>query len=92
VKRTSWIDKNGFKKVSLLRDTDPEFNAERGVLVGPPDVTKLDWMEIAKDLNNGLFDNGLRTEADLGGKDSQFMGAILSAIRKRLIELYRRRQ
>lgn len=90
MKRVSWIDNDGFKHVSLLRDTDPDYSAEQGVLVGPPDVRRLDWVGIARDLNNALFDNGLLTADDLGGKDSQFVGAILSSIRKRLIQLYRR--
>ena len=89
MKKVSWIDSSGFKHTSLLRDNDPDSNAANGVLVGPPDTRRLDWDTVAKELNNALFDNGILTSADLGEKNSQFTGAILSAVRRRLIELYR---
>lgn len=90
MKQVSWIDKSGYKRVSLLRDNDPDYNAEQGVPIGPPDTRRLDWTEISRDLNNELLTNNLLTINDVAENPNLFTGTILSAIRSRLITLYRK--
>jgi hypothetical protein len=90
LKLVIWEDDNGHKYQSLLRDQDPESNADRGLLVGPPPVTELDWDGIQRDLNRALFNQGLFTWDDVQGGGDKLVSAILSTMRKRLITLYRR--
>lgn len=90
MKIVDWEDNKHHKHRSLLRDRDPETYADRGVPVGPPNIEELDWEGIARDLNNELFNRGLFNWDDVQRDGNGLTGAILSAVRIRLINLYRR--
>lgn len=83
-----YTDKNGFKRRSLVKDTDGESDGEYGIPHGPPDVRLLDWDRIMRDINNNLVSAGLFTWKDL--QDSRVGIAVATSILKReLINLYR---
>ena len=84
----TWEDRHGWKHRSLVRDEDPDEMAEHGLLQDPPSLEQLDWEGIMRDLHNALVDRGLYSYRDVQVKPG-LRGAILSAIRKRLIYLYR---
>jgi len=90
LKIVEWEDDKKHRYKSLLRDQDLNIHAERGVLIGPPPVTELDWVGIQEDLNRELFNLGLFTWDDVQNGNNMLQSAILSSMRKRLINLYRR--
>lgn len=91
MKTVKWTDKRGYKHRSLLRDADPDDLAPRGILHDPPDLEALDWEAVKMDLHNALVDAGLFSwrEVQAQGANDGLRGAILSALKKRLIALYR---
>ncbi|KPL17777.1 MAG: hypothetical protein AMJ93_14630 [Anaerolineae bacterium SM23_84] len=88
MKTVSWTDKRGYKHRSLVRDDDPDEMASQGVLQDPPNLEALDWDGIRQDLHNALVDAGLTSWKDVQEKRG-LRGAILSAMKRRLIQLYR---
>jgi len=83
-----WTDKRGYKHRSLVRDDDPDEMGPQGILQDPPSLDELDWEAIKMDLHNNLVDIGLiswRNVQEVRG----LRGAILSAMKRRLVYLYR---
>jgi len=87
MKKVIYADKDGFKKVALIRDTDPDTMAPLGVPCGPPDIRDLDWNSIWQEINNLLVDRGLNDLESLnaGGLEN----SIIVPIRKRIITAYK---
>ena len=84
----TWTDKNGYRHRSLVRDTDSDDAAAQGIRRDPPNLDELDWGQIKQDLHNLLVDMELYSWRDVQRRQS-LPGAILGAIRKKLITLYR---
>jgi len=42
MRKVSWVDETGYKRVSLVRDNDPDSMAQAGIPLGPPDLNELD--------------------------------------------------
>jgi len=88
MKLVRWEDDRGYKHRSLVRDDDPDEMAPQGILQDPPNLDELDWEAIKRDLHNGLVNSGLiswRNVQEIRG----LRGAILSAMKRRLVQLYR---
>lgn len=84
----TWTDKHGYRHRSLVRDDDPDEMGPQGILQDPPNLEELDWEGIRQDLHNALVDIGLiswRNVQEIRG----LRGAILSAMKRRLVYLYR---
>ena len=92
MKTVEWEDGRGRKYKSLLRNIDSDNNADRGILIGPPPVTELDWEGIQTDLNHELFNLGLLTWQDVQDGGDKLKAAIFGAMKNRLINLYRNRR
>ena len=88
MRRIVFEDRYGKKHVSMVRDGDPDDAAPNGIILDPPDLERLDWEEIKRDLHNALVDAGLVTWADVQRKQGLRV-AILRAVRKKLVYLYR---
>lgn len=88
MKQITWTDERGYRHRSLVRDGDSDEMANQGILQDPPSLEELDWEGIKRDLHNALVDAGLYSWRDVQRKQG-LRGAILSAIKKRLIYLYR---
>jgi hypothetical protein len=84
----TWEDKHGYKHRSLVRDSDPDEMGPQGVLQDPPNLDDLPWEDIKRDLHNALVDAGLRSWRDVQERRG-LRGAILSAMKRRLVYLYR---
>lgn len=86
-----WTDRRGWTHRSLVRDQDSDECAEQGILRDPPNLEEMDWEGIKKDLHNALATSGLYSWQDVQrrGAEDGLRGAILSAIKRRLINLYR---
>ena len=63
-------------------------DAQKGILLDPPDLTRLDWEEIVRDLHNLLVKRGLITIKDVNELQT-LNNTILLVIAPRISELYR---
>lgn len=89
MRKVIWIDESGHKRVSLVRDTDPDSMAQAGVPVGPPDINELDWDGIKRELNNLLVDRGLLTYRDVQAAQNGITSSVLAVLKRRIVNLYR---
>lgn len=89
MKRIVWIDKNGYKHASLLRDSDPDSNAHLGIPQDPPDLRRLDWDGMIRDLHNLLVENGLGTWNDVQAAQTGIQQAIITVFRSPIVRLYK---
>lgn len=87
-----YTDRNGRKRRVLLRDSDPDSAASRGIPADPPDVSQLDWAGYPAKLHNALVDRGLYTWADVQRSSDGLTGAILDVLRVDLIRLFRQEE
>lgn len=88
-----WTDGQGLRHHSLVREHESDDMAPDGLPQDPPDVINgIDWLEVARTLHNQLVDRRLFTEQDLQADRSGTLltGAVLAALRKNVILLYRR--
>jgi len=88
MRRVTWTDDRGYKHSSLVRDEDSDDMASYGVLQDPPNLDELDWEGVKRDLHNYLVDAGLISWRDVQERTG-LRGAILSAMKRRLVYLYR---
>ena len=89
MRRVEWTDRYGYMRAALLRDDDPDEIKEAGVHIGPPNLDRLDWDEVKRDLHNELFKRGLFTWHDVQAAQDGVKIAILAVLRKRVVNLYR---
>ena len=92
MKVTRWIDDGGYQRVSIIRDDDKTMYAAYGLRRGPPDVTTLDWEEIVRDLHNALTDRNLFTYKDMVQSKNGVTSAILSALKRKVVTLYKQQR
>lgn len=85
-------DKQGFKSRMLIRDSDGDEAAERiGVPAGPPDVRRIDWEQVQREINNLLVENGFFTWDQLMQSPTG-LNIVTLPIRRQLSALYRERK
>jgi hypothetical protein len=92
MRKVEWIDKEGYMRVSSVRDEDPDELAHEGISLDPPSVERLDWDAIKRDLHNQLVMRKLFTYDDLVRKQNGVTGAVLAAVRKPVITLFKERR
>lgn len=90
LKRASWIDPEGRKKVVLIPEESDQ--PEMGIPVGPPPLTELDLpLELEVRLNNELVNRGILTPAEALKNRAEISLAIQSALKldvDRIIQMY----
>ena len=84
----AWVDKRGYKRLSLVKNTDGEDAAPRGLPCGVPDLDQVDWEDMKKEINNALHDACLFTERDLH-KSTAGLNIAAAILKRRLTMLYR---
>jgi len=89
LKIVNWTDSDGFNHRSLLKDSDHDSLASRGIPQDPPDVRRLDWRAIQRNLHNELLNRGLLTFEDVQERSSEVSAAMRVALLRPLIRLYR---
>lgn len=89
MKFISWTDEKGYRRRSLLRDTDPDHLAPQGIPADVPDLIHLDWDEIQRELHNALVDAELFTWADVQRAQNGVTSAVTRVFKKRLVTLYK---
>ncbi len=84
MKEVVWEDSRGWKHRSLVREgLDPAL----GVSLDPPDLNRLDWEGVKRDLHNFLVESGVKSWREMQQTDTR--GLILGAVRRRLQSLFR---
>ncbi len=79
-----WEDARGYRHRSVCKDgLDPSL----GVAKDPPDLHRIDWEGVIKDLNNSLVDAGISSWRDLQTIDVRAL--IVAALHRRLQALFR---
>lgn len=81
MRRVVVTTKTGYKKVFLVRDTDGDEIAEKGIPVGPPDFDMLDFDAIKKEINNRFADEGILTWQDVQ-KSTVGLGIVCSVVKR----------
>lgn len=89
MKQIAYLDENGYKRVSLIRDNDRDEMAHKGIPVLIPDVNRIDWEAVKRDLHNELVNREIRTIKDISIDNDGINGAILFALRSKLVSIYR---
>jgi len=84
-----WTDKGGYLRQSYIKDDDPDGMAVSGIRHEPPDITRIDWEGVQRDLHNELVKRGLISWKDVQAQQSTLVPAISSVLKRRLIALYR---
>ena len=92
MKEITFTDDDGLLHKSAIRDEDPDELAHEGILQDPPNVERLDWDEIKRELHNQLVMRKLFTYDDLVRQQNGVTGAILAAMRKPVINLFKERR
>jgi hypothetical protein len=89
VKYITWVDEKGYKRRSAIRDSDPDTMAPQGIPAGPPDLQRLDWENLVKELNNMLVDREINSWRDIQVHQNAVSNAIVSIFKRPIVALYR---
>ena len=84
-----WEDRNGYTRASLIRDGDPDEAAEHGIPVDPPNLDRIDWEEVKRDLHNALVQRRLFTHKDVQREQRGITASIISVLKGRVVNLYK---
>lgn len=84
-----WEDRNGYQRASLIRDGDPDDAAEHGIPVDPPNLDRISWEEVQRDLHNELVRRGLFTHKDVQRQQRGVTASIISVLKKRVVDIYK---
>jgi hypothetical protein len=85
-------DNNGLKQLVLVPDDAPADTYQYGILVGPPDLSKLDLPEAFRvRLSNELYYRKLFTRVDAKRRITDVVSSVISAARadaQKVLECY----
>lgn len=84
-----WTDENGYLRQSYVKEGDPDSMAPSGLQYEPPDLNEINWEGVLRDLHNALLEQGLVTWHDVQVQQNTLGPMIVSALKKRLVALYR---
>jgi len=84
-----WVDSEGYKHRSMLRDSDSPLRPEIGIPSDPPDIRSIDWDVVTRDLHNLLVERGLLTSKDISEKPGQLSNAVNITATRAIIRLFR---
>jgi hypothetical protein len=91
MKKVVWIDENGYKRCSEVRDNDPDSLAKSGIPCDPPNIEEIDWDAVKRDLHNLLLERGLTSWQEINRSQGHIKSAIQDVLYRRLIALYRQK-
>jgi hypothetical protein len=69
MKLVTYLDDDGFKRQSFLREDMPDNQAHMGIPLNPPDLSQLDCNELMKELNDLLIERSLFTLKEINGNN-----------------------
>lgn len=89
MKAVLWVDSDGRRRRSLIKDTDGTEMSRHGIPADPPDIRSLDWEAISREIEALQFDFGLFTwRAALNNQVG--LQACINVFKRHLLELYRK--
>ena len=91
MKTVVWTDKQGFKHASMIRDSDPDDLAPRGVPISL-DVRDVIDTDALRELNNLLVERGLFGYTDIMVAQTGLTNVILSVIRRKMIVAFKQQE
>lgn len=80
-------ESNGWLKAFWVKD-DAD-TVEFGIPELPPDLNRLDWEEIKRELHNQFTQEGFTTWQDVQRRQDVFQGIVLAVVRNKIINLYK---
>ena len=87
-----WTDEDGYMHRSMLKDNEFDNMAPNSTKQDPPSIEDLDWNKIKRDLHNALVGRGVFDYEDVIVQQSGVTGAILDAMRRPVLHLYKKRR
>lgn len=87
MKAVTYRDSHGYLRRVLIRDIDSAEDAEFGIPDGPPDVRRIDWEAVMKQINDLLVTENIQTSTELQGKYA--LETIGNIVKRHVQALYR---
>lgn len=87
MKKVLTEDTNGYIRAFWVKD-DAE-TTEYGIPEAIPDLNRLDWEEIKRELHNQLTQESFTTWQDVQRRQDVFQGIVLAVVRNKIINLYK---
>lgn len=87
----TWEDEHGYLRQSYIPDGQPDSAAESGIPHNPPDLSEIDWEEVAKEIHNALVAQGLITWQDVQRQQTTLVPILVAPVKRRIQALYRRK-
>lgn len=94
MKEVEWWE-DGMKRAKIGRDADSDSAIMKyGIPREPPNLNRLNWEKLVKDLHNRLMETGMLTWKDVQSSPGQrgITSAILAVFRRPIIRLYKERE
>lgn len=88
MKRVEWTDERGWKHARLVQD-DILQDPSEGIPLEPPDIERINWEAVKRDLHNELFNRNLIDWTCVQRTGNGLQAAINAALHRRLQNLYR---
>jgi hypothetical protein len=88
MKQITWTDERGMKHRALIRDTDPDSAAPAGIPLDPPDLDRIDWESLKRELHNMLLDQGI-VDWLAWQQQPNVVNHITAVVKRHLVALYR---
>lgn len=88
----TWEDERGYKRQAYVPDgaTD-EMAKKSGIPHDPPDLSEIDWEEVAKEIHNALVAQGLITWQDVLRQQTTLIPILVTPVKQRIQALYRKK-
>jgi predicted nuclease with TOPRIM domain len=88
MKLIKYVDENdGKTKQSFITDDMSHYDVDKGIPYNPPDLSRIDWGLVEKELHNLLLERGLITLQDITEKG--LSNAILLVVQPKIQQLYK---
>lgn len=92
MRRVIYTDRRGYKRVALVRDTDPDEAAAQGLPLGPPNLDELDFEEVKKEINDALVRENVLSIRDLPRSPNAVTKAVRDAMVHRVVALLKQQE
>ena len=88
MKIVNWTDTGGFRHRAIVHDNQTEHDAPNGIPLDPPDLDRMDWEGVRRELHNALLDHGILDWMDYQ-QHNNIVNIITGAVKRGLVTLYR---
>jgi len=83
-----WIDDNGRKRRTLIKDNDGPEKARYGIPADPPDVRTMDMESVFREIEALQYERGLFDWRAVN-RDQASIQACINVFKRKLLDLYR---